>query len=359
MPGRPKPFPSLDSSELGQLMPMFLWLDRQGRVMEVGPTLARVLGRDAAGTRFEDHFVLRRLRLREPEVPVLPPPDGTAVSPKMSFDRGALRLHLDLLGHPGVGLRGASVALGSGGAEGVLLNLTFGIHMSEAVREFGLTEADFAASDLAIELLYLGEANAAVLGELGEMTARLELARRSAVVQSLTDPLTGLANRRAFDAALAEEIDAQAHGGAAFTVAHVDLDYFKEVNDTLGHPAGDHVLKVIARRLVHALRKGDLVARTGGDEFLLLLRGLSDRERLLRLGERLIADVEAPCEFRGTPCRVSASIGLETSVGYDPMTTDALLAAADRALYAAKRSGRGRAVPVPERAIGTGWNEEG
>ncbi len=343
MPGRPKPFPCLDSSELGQLMPMFLWLDPQGQVLDLGPTLARVLGCDAVGTRFDDHFVLRRLRLRAPEVPV---PDGTVAPPKMSFDRGALRLHLDLRGHPGVGLRGASVALGLGGEDGVLLNLTFGIHMSEAVREFGLTEADFAASDLAIELLYLGEANAAVLGELGEMTARLELARRSAVVQSLTDPLTGLANRRAFDAALGEEIDAQAHGGAPFAVAHVDLDYFEEVNDTLGHPAGDHVLKTVARRLVQALRKGDLVARTGGDEFLLLLRGLSDRERLLRLGERLIEDIEAPCDFRGTPCRVSASIGLETSQGYDPMTTDALLAAADRALYAAKRSGRGRAVPA-------------
>lgn len=340
----PMPMPHFDTRSFGVLMPMFLWVTPEGDIRAVGRTLAKVLGPDcASGDRFDRHFVLRRF---------VHEGDGMASDSLLGLlaHHGAGRLNLDLACHPDLSLRGSSFGLGD---EGVIIDLTFGIQIGHAVQIFGLTETDFSASDLALELLYLGEANATVLGELGQLTARLEVARRTAVVQALTDPLTGLANRRAFDAALAAEFAAQDQGGAGFAIAHIDLDYFKDVNDTFGHAAGDRVLAIVGERLERELRRTDLVARTGGDEFLLLLRGVTDPERLHSLGARLIAQIEEPYSLdhpvAGILCRISASVGFETSLGYDSATLADFLEAADRSLYAAKRGGRGRTMAARRR----------
>lgn len=319
---------------MGQLMPMFLWLDRHGGIRCLGPTMAKVIGEDVIGTRFETHFKLGRAWSRR-EV-------GAG---EVGATQGR-RLHLSLLRHPDISLRGRAVEIGPNGREGVLLNLTFGIHIADAVRIFGLTEADFAPSDLAIELLYLREAKAAVLGELKALTGRLEEARRSAMSQALTDPLTGLANRRAFDLALDKAIAGLAHGGGAFALAHLDLDHFKAVNDTLGHAAGDHVLGCAAQILREETRGGDVVARVGGDEFVLLLRGALQPERLSALGARIIARLEAPIEVEGAVCRISGSIGITVSSDYESHDAEAMLADADAALYESKRNGRGRCMLV-------------
>ncbi|HEY0275123.1 MAG TPA: GGDEF domain-containing protein, partial [Paenirhodobacter sp.] len=262
---------TLGGEALGRLMPMFMVCDGDGRILALGPTLMKVLGGSAAlGADFVRHFILRATQAEDV--------DGVAPDHVSGSQR---RLHLVLRARPEITLRGSSVDLGAGGT---LINLTFGIHLAEAVRAFALTETDFAASDMAIELLYMAEANVAVLGELNALTGRLEMARRTAETQALSDPLTGLANRRGLDQAIEAELSAQAQGGAAFAVAHLDLDYFKQVNDTLGHAAGDHVLMMVAQRLTRELRRGDVVARTGGDEFLLLLRGGTNVEALRRLG---------------------------------------------------------------------------
>lgn len=239
-------FPRLSTAAISLLMPMYLWVDGNGVVRDLGPTLEKVLAVDGArGQRFETLFNLLLVRPRGGERDRHASPGSAAAMAQEVLRHGAMRLHMEMRARPGLTLRGTSVAMGDG--DGVLINLTFGIHMADAVREFGLSEADFAASDLTIELLYMGEANAAVLGELNELTARLELARRYAVAQSMTDPLTGLANRRAFEVAIAEEMEDQAHEGQVFAVAHIDLDYFKEVNDTYGHAAGDQVLAIVAK----------------------------------------------------------------------------------------------------------------
>lgn len=319
----------LSPAALGELMPMFLWLDRHGVICAAGPTLMKILGPGpVVGTAFETHFHLRRARARRHEQDEAHP--------------GGRKLILMLLSHPEIGLRGTAVEVGPEGAEGMLLNLTFGIHLADAVREFGLTEGDFATSDLAIELLYLREAKAAVMDELRALNGRLEEARRAAERQALTDPLTGLANRRAFDAALQRAVRAQAHGGAPFALVLVDLDHFKQVNDHMGHAAGDQVLNWASAILAQEVRRGDVVARAGGDEFVLLLRGAIDRARLQTLGRRMIARLEEPCLVDGTPCRISASIGIAFSRDYPEPEVDRMLADADAALYEAKRSGRGR-----------------
>ncbi|RWR29726.1 GGDEF domain-containing protein [Sinirhodobacter populi] len=332
----------LSADALGRLMPMFLICDAQGRIDALGPTMKKILGGAAAlGALLTSHFTLRVAQTEEGDSP-----DRVAGTRR--------RLHLVLRARPEIVLRGSSVELGEGR---VLINLTFGIHLAEAVRAFDLTETDFAASDMAIELLYMAEANVAVLGELGALTSRLEMARRTAEAQALSDPLTGLANRRGLDQAIDAEMAALAQGGSAFAVAHLDLDYFKQVNDTLGHAAGDHVLMIVAQRLTRELRRGDIVARTGGDEFLLLLRGGTDEAALRRLGERLIHRLEQPYTFEGKTCQISASIGIAVSLPIEETAdhgqqTQRLMEAADRALYAAKRGGRGRCVMAGE--IGAG-----
>jgi diguanylate cyclase (GGDEF)-like protein len=193
-----------------------------------------------------------------------------------------------------------------------------------------------------MEFLFLSEAKAAVLSELTALTGRLDEARREAVFEALSDPLTGLANRRAFDAALAHAVKSAGRGRRNFALLHIDLDYFKQVNDTLGHAAGDMVLVQAAQVLRDEVRRADHVARVGGDEFMILLRGPVDLAKIEALAERLIARIEEPVVLEGAPCRISASIGVAVAEGCRSEDATALLAAADSALYQSKRAGRGR-----------------
>ncbi|MEY4983241.1 MAG: hypothetical protein RIR62_1507, partial [Pseudomonadota bacterium] len=203
-----------------------------------------------------------------------------------------------------------------------------------------LTQDDLGPASLAPELLYLVEANAAVRAELARLTARLHGARQTAEARALTDGLTGLGNRRALEMAL----DRALAEGGGFVLVHLDLDHFKPVNDRLGHAAGDHVLAAVARVLRGVTRAGDHVARLGGDEFVLVLRGLPDARRLEGMLARLIRGVARPIRYQGTPCRISASLGALRVPAGTAATPEALMQAADAALYAAKRAGRGRAV---------------
>ena len=315
----------LDGTALANFMPMHLLLDADGRAVSYGPTLARVLQDHALpGARFEDLFEVRS--------------PGGAVTIQDTLARGGNRFRLLPRNGVRAGLRGLGARLPGDGK--ILLNLSFGIDLIAAVRELALTDADFAATDLAMELLYLAEANAAVTRELRELNLRLEGARMAAEEEAMTDPLTGLRNRRAVDLVLERLCKA----GASFGLLHLDLDYFKAVNDTFGHAAGDFVLEQIGRVLREQLRTEDCAARIGGDEFVVIVVGRSDPKTLQTIAERIIARVGQPMDFEGQPCQVSASIGIVRSA--DQTTPDAtqLLADADRALYAAKHAGRGRAV---------------
>lgn len=146
---------------------------------------------------------------------------------------------------------------------------------------------------------------------------------------ALEDPLTGLANRRAFESALAPELAAAATDSA---VLLLDLDEFKEINDTWGHDIGDEVLKTVADRLTETVRATDVVARLGGDEFAVLVRPAANVE-VLR--DRLQAAVSEPMTVRGVLLHPRSSIGV-AAVGAGQLHED-VLRAADVALYARKR----------------------
>lgn len=325
----------LDGPALDRLMPMHLWLNGQGRISSVGPTLAKLLpGGRALGQPMGNVFGLRR-------------PTAEAEISELRRRVGA-RLHLAPHSDPDLVLRGlvmpvgdrGGIAGGIGGDEdGLLINLSFGIWVNEAVRRYHLTVADFAATDLTVEMLYLMEAKSAVMGELRSLNLRLHGAKIAAEEQALTDTLTGLRNRRALDMRL----DDLAEQGQPFGLMHLDLDFFKQINDTLGHAAGDHVLREVARILTEETRATDLVARVGGDEFVLVFPGQTEAAQLTLIAERIIDRLSQPMRYDGQPCRIAGSVGMVLSENYPTCDIAEMHADADEALYASKRGGRGRA----------------
>lgn len=266
---------SLDPAALGDMMPMFLWVDAQCRIQGMGPTLRKLVGPVAPGTPLEEVFALRRPR---------------RISCAADLVQ-ANRIRLSFANPPGTGFKGVAVPLA--GDDCALVNLSFGYGVREAVRDHGLNDTDFAPTDLAIELLYLAEAKAAVMAELDRMNQRLLGAKQQAEAQALTDTLTGLGNRRALERQMQQLLAA----GASFGLMHVDLDHFKQVNDTLGHAAGDQVLVAAAAALRQAVRGDDLVARVGGDEFIVLLPTIRDFAPIRRIGQALLAQLEEPIPY--------------------------------------------------------------
>lgn len=163
--------------------------------------------------------------------------------------------------------------------------------------------------------------------------------------QALHDSLTGLPNRVSFRNRIEETIAAYGASGEEFAVLLIDLDRFKEINDTLGHHYGDLVLTELARRFEPALRRGDTIARLGGDEFGMLLPGLAGGvDQAL---ERILAVLEEPLRVDNLPLHVEASIGvaLYPDHGRD---VDQLLQHADIAMYVAKETGAAHAQYAPE-----------
>jgi diguanylate cyclase (GGDEF)-like protein len=308
------------SEVAAKICPMHVLLDEEGIIVSAGPTLQK-LRPDApmAGRSFFDVFQLNRPR----NIGCME--DLKRVS--------TLKLHLQFRDEPQTGLKGA-VALTPGG--NVFVDLSFGISVLEAVKDYDLTSADFSHTDLTIELLYLVEAKSAAMEASRQLNLRLQGAKIAAEEQAFTDTLTGLKNRRAMDHILERLITSE----RPFSIMHVDLDYFKAVNDTLGHAAGDAVLQKVAAVMVAETRKSDTVARVGGDEFVVIFEGLVDRGRLESVARRLIDSLEEPIPYGGHKCEISASIG--TTICSRSCTEDAagLLHQADVALYAAKRAGK-------------------
>ena len=309
---------------LDTLCPMHCLIDPKGEITHVGPTLQKLRPRDPMpGMAFLDLFQMTYPRA------VHAMQDLRAVAGRQ------IRLRLHFRDLPRTGLQGVLVPHGQGGA---LVNLAFGISILDAVKEYALTSSDFAATDPTVEMLFLVEAKSAAMEASRDLTRQLQTAKIAAEEQAFTDTLTGLKNRRALDHILHRLIEA----GQIFALMHLDLDYFKAVNDTLGHAAGDHVLERVARILIAETRTEDIVARVGGDEFVLIFAQPCDLQSVDSIAQRLIQRLEKPIQWEGEVCRVSASLGTVLSLDYAPPTARGLLADADRALYDAKRTGRGR-----------------
>jgi diguanylate cyclase (GGDEF)-like protein/PAS domain S-box-containing protein len=156
--------------------------------------------------------------------------------------------------------------------------------------------------------------------------------------QAFHDPLTGLANRALFRDRVSHALALAQRRGSPVTVLYLDLDDFKNVNDSLGHAEGDRLLIAAAERFLACARTADTVARLGGDEFAILIEGADGGDGL---PDRLAAAMSHPFSLSGNQVRVTASIGVASAVAGD--TADDLLRNADMAMYAAKRQGKGHA----------------
>ena len=177
---------------------------------------------------------------------------------------------------------------------------------------------------------------------LAAVTERAEASRNAA----FHDQLTGLPNRALFNDRLEHGLAQARRHDRSLAVMFIDLDDFKHVNDTLGHDAGDEVLKTIATRLLASARNDDTVSRHGGDEFLVLLTEVENRRDLAGIAQKIIGSIQMPCEVtvegvKATPC-IGGSIGVAV-YPTDGTTAQELLRSADKAMYLAKAGKTGYA----------------
>lgn len=317
---------TLCQDALDRLMPMHLCLSEDGAIRFAGPTMRKLI---PPGARRVQNVFAAASSLAEGCV--------------MQAVRGAVggrRLSLRLRHHPQLLLRGHAVAPGFGA---LMLDFGFGVTLSDAVAILGLTENDFAPTELALELMFLQEANRAIQGELARFNRHLMLARQDAEREAHTDPLTGILNRRGLLGAMRRMLDPR--DGQPFALVHLDLDNFKAVNDRLGHPTGDRLLQDVAGVLGRMIRGRDHAARLGGDEFVLLMGGNWSCPALDGVGKRIIRGIE---QLSPEGCPVSASLGIVLSAGYGPDDIDRFLADSDVALYASKNGGKGRVSVAPQ-----------
>ena len=173
------------------------------------------------------------------------------------------------------------------------------------------------------------------------MFLELNIARERARQLATYDQLTGFANRSLFQDRLDQAVASARRNRQKLAVLFLDLDHFKRINDSLGHLAGDALLRLAAQRVATCLRKSDTGARLGGDEFAILLTNLADDADAARVAEKVLSTLREPVALKGREHLITGSIGIAT-FPRDAASSEELLKRADTAMYAAKGSGRDR-----------------
>ena len=221
------------------------------------------------------------------------------------------------------------------------------IQLQQTQSRIALRNAEASYARAKILMLLLGFCTIALgLGITRIVSRRVSNQGRQLAVQANFDVLTNLPNRLMLLDSLTQKIASVGTNKSGFAVMLLDLDRFKEVNDTLGHECGDVLLKEVGRRLMETVRHDDIVARLGGDEYVVVLDGLS-RQEVTQIAEKLIAALEQPFHIEQQSIDISASFGI-TIYPEHGQSPSALLREADIAMYVAKRSGGGYIVYSPE-----------
>ena len=217
--------------------------------------------------------------------------------------------------------------------------LTSRVERERRAREEAERLLEHKAMELYQANLALSAATSDLERRVAERTRELNEERRRAVEMAEIDALTGIPNRAAFARVLADSLNDGPVPATDLAALLIDLDDFKQINDSLGHAAGDTVLATTARRLAEAVRPGDMVARLGGDEFAVIARGINDKLGARAFAQRLLQVLCRPMQIEGRHVPCGASIGVALAGGE---SADDLLRNADLALYDSKRSGGGQ-----------------
>ncbi|TYC62400.1 EAL domain-containing protein [Rhodobacterales bacterium] len=304
------------------LFPLHVRLDGLGRIETAGPTLRRIFGEEIIGQAFLDVFTMVRPRRIQ--------------GLQSIWERLGEKLVVSAApsGEEPIQFRAVAVPVDRA-HEGLLIDLSFGIHLARCVHRFALTEADFKPNDFSIDLFYSFQTQQTLLKDSQKLAQALKQSKLQAERKSLEDSLTGIGNRASLHRRL-EEMLAHPDPGARFALMHIDLDDFKSVNDNFGHAAGDRVLMQAARALQASCGIKDMPARIGGDEFALLLADAPEEGELEKLARDLVAALSMPVHHNDQSCRVGASIGLVVFQPGQVPNADRLIANSDIALYEAK-----------------------
>lgn len=211
-----------------------------------------------------------------------------------------------------------------------------------AIREFGQSAHD-APLPLPVErhdeFGILARAMSEMQTQIRGQFASLELKQQELDRLASHDALTGLPNRRLFMDRLSQALARARRNQSQLALLFIDLDNFKDINDTLGHAAGDDVLNMMGQRMSALVREVDTVARLGGDEFIILLDGADDQAEITQIAQRMVEALQQPMSYAGHLLNCGGSIGISCFPS-DASDMTALIAAADQAMYKAKQSGR-------------------
>ena len=238
----------------------------------------------------------------------------------------------DVRSNPGACLAGAVAAIGIA---------VHAVRSGSALLRFGGDMAFVAFNDFQAAMM-LALVFLSMVWNFGFLLMAIDRLRNEVADLALLDDLTGVANRRHLLARLSEECALSQRSGEPFALLAIDLDGFKEINDGFGHGAGDECLRLFTGAAQSRLRPGDMLARTGGDEFCIVLPATTLREGAMIARRVLEACRESFARWEGTEIPIAASIGVaqwSPVVGAYP---ERLIAAADQALYAAKKEGKNR-----------------
>ncbi len=321
----------IENQALDEVAPFSLVVAGDGTLLHVGRSIRKTLSLDPADPPvgfFELFRITSPRRLRDTK-------DLAAACGKRLSLEATRKDQTDP-----VTLRASIAATGSA-QDAFIILMSLGADLPKLVDELGLSNQDFAHADPSTDLLYLLKTQTALLQDANDLAERLKAAKEKAEALALSDPLTGLPNRRALETYTKTRLFHGLSKGQRAHLLHIDLDRFKQVNDRLGHAAGDAILVRVTDDLRAACGPDGFVARIGGDEFVLILKTPSTMDDVRRLAADLIATISTPLEIGKQQAMVGASIGVTVIDPEAPKNIDTYLLEADLALYDVKNAGRG------------------